>query len=357
MNFRNVPLARRLKIATLTGFVTLTLVSPALAAPNDAWITTKTKLTLMTTEGVGSMDVNVDTVNRQVTLHGTVNTVAERDKAEIATKSIDGVSNVRNLLQVVAPSREAAVAKSDDAVSAEVTAALQGNKSLANSSIVVQSVNKGVVLLKGDARNLTDALSAVETAASVAGVRRVASEIQSPELLADSKMWREAEANAHSAPPAGAPATTSEAVADLYTTTMVKMRLLSDQATPAMEINVDTRNSNVVLFGIVPTAAAKAAAGADARAVAGVRDVKNELQVVSAAQQPAVDANDTDIATGVRKNVAEHASLKDVTIEVKNCVARLSGTVPSGDERIEAMQVARASRGVCSVQNDLTFLD
>jgi len=38
---------------------------------------------------------------------------------------------------------------------------------------------------------------------------------------------------------------------------------------------------------------------------------------------------------------------------VKNCVVRLTGTVPTGSERLEAMQVARATAGVCSVQDDL----
>ena len=44
-------------------------------------------------------------------------------------------------------------------------------------------------------------------------------------------------------------------------------------------------------------------------------------------------------------------------VEVNNCVARLSGTVPTGVERLEAMQVARATRGVCSVHDDLRVAD
>jgi len=67
---------------------------------NDAWITSKAKLALMTTEGVESNAINVDTVGRKITLHGTVATTEEKQKAEEAVRSIDGVSSVRNLLQV-----------------------------------------------------------------------------------------------------------------------------------------------------------------------------------------------------------------------------------------------------------------
>jgi hypothetical protein len=49
----------------------------------------------------------------------------------------------------------------------------------------------------------------------------------------------------------------------------------------------------------------------------------------------------------------DRADLKDVDIAVKNCVARLTGTVPSGAQRLEAAVVARSTVGVCSVQDDL----
>jgi osmotically-inducible protein OsmY len=42
-----------------------------------------------------------------------------------------------------------------------------------------------------------------------------------------------------------------------------------------------------------------------------------------------------------------------VSSEVTNCVARLTGSVATGAERVEAMQVARATRGVCSVSQDI----
>src|SRR5690242_506835 len=87
--------------------------SASAASPSDAWITTKAKVNLLTAEGVDAAAVNVDTVNRQITLHGTVNNAAEKQKAEDAVRGVNGVSNVRNLLQVVPPAREAAVERVD----------------------------------------------------------------------------------------------------------------------------------------------------------------------------------------------------------------------------------------------------
>src|SRR5690349_17002205 len=87
----------------------LALSAPALAATSDAWITTKVKMTLLTTEGVNSNAINVDTIDGRVTLHGTVDTQDEKAKAEVAAQKIQGVREIRNLLQVVPPARQDAV--------------------------------------------------------------------------------------------------------------------------------------------------------------------------------------------------------------------------------------------------------
>lgn len=168
------------RVGALVALVTLALAGPALAAstPTDAWITVKVKLSLATTEGVSATQVNVDTIGRQVTLHGIVNTAAEKETAERTAKAVKDVQAVRNLLQVVPAKNEEAVQEKDEEISKRVSAALAGDTSLKDSTITVQSVNKGVVLLKGSAKSLSDHLTAVQLARDVKGVRRVASEVQ-----------------------------------------------------------------------------------------------------------------------------------------------------------------------------------
>jgi hyperosmotically inducible protein len=337
-----------IKYSVLAVVVAVALAAPVGAATPDAWITTKTKLSLLTTEGVSGTAIHVDTILGKVTLHGKVRSAEEKAKAESIAKKIDGVQEVRNLLQVVSPPREKAVQLSDDALKQRVEKALQADSSLKDSRISVQSVNKGVVLLAGTAKTLSAHLRAVETVAWVPGVERVASEIKSPDALADAEIWREPTARGESSKESGIRNTAS----DIWITSATKMRLLTDSRTPALDINVETHAGVVTLFGIVPSQDAKSAAEADARKVSGVKRVVNELQVVASAKQAEVKARDEDIESEVKKAL-EKSDLKDISVEVKNGVVRLKGTVPTGSRRLDAAVLARSVKGVRAVKDDL----
>jgi hyperosmotically inducible protein len=323
------------------------LTASAVAATPDAWITTKTKLALLTTEGVSGTAIKVDTVLGRVTLHGKVGSTEEKTKAETIAQKIDGVKSVHNLLQVVAPRHEQAMQVSDDALKERIEKAVQADASLKSSQIAVQSVNQGVVLLGGTAKTLSAHLRAIEVVAIIPGVRRVASEVQSPETLADAEIWREA-----APPPSGEGYGVWDTASDIWITSATKMHLLANSQTPALDINVDTWEGVVTLFGIVPSQEAKAAAEAAARQVSGVKRVENELQVVASAKQAAGKVRDDELDRAV-KQAFDTPDLKDISIEVKNGVVRLTGTVPSGVRRLEAATVARAVPGVRAVEDDL----
>ena len=74
------------KQSALVVVVAVALASPARAATPDAWITTKTKLALLTTEGVSGTAIHVDTILGKVTLHGKVRSAEEKAKAESIAK-------------------------------------------------------------------------------------------------------------------------------------------------------------------------------------------------------------------------------------------------------------------------------
>jgi osmotically-inducible protein OsmY len=153
--------------------------APALAADTpDAWITMKTKIALMTADDVNAADLNVDTVNGVVTLHGKVPSEAEKNKAERVASKLEGVKSVKNLLQIVPNSRREIVDRADKDVKDAVETAFQANRRVADSGISVQSVNKGVVLLAGRTTSIESHLEAVQVAYAVKGVRRVATEVQ-----------------------------------------------------------------------------------------------------------------------------------------------------------------------------------
>jgi hyperosmotically inducible protein len=169
-------LARRIG-ATLFMLVLAAGVAQAIDTP-DAWVTMKAKIALMTTEGVSTTDLNVDTVKGVVTLHGKVATEAEKAKAENVARGIEGAKEVKNLLQVVPSAQRAVVERSDDLIKTSVEAAFKANRRVAASGIKVASVNKGVVLLSGKTKSLEAYLESVEVANAVRGVRRVSTEVE-----------------------------------------------------------------------------------------------------------------------------------------------------------------------------------
>ena len=324
------------------------LAARAGTAPPDAWITTKIKLALLTTEGVSGTAIKVDTVIGRVTLYGKVHSAEEKAKAETIARKVDGVQAVDNLLQVVAPEHEEAMRVSDEHLKQQVEQALEADPSLKSSNIDVRSVNQGVVLLVGTAKTLSAHLRAVEVAAAVPGVRRVASEIQSPDTLADEEIWR---ARAPHQPSQGYGGVLDTAN-DIWITSAVRMSLIADSNVPGFEIDLDSWDGVVTLFGIVSSQDAKGAAEADALKVNGVKRVVNELQVVPSANQQAVNASDDELQREVRKALDEHG-FRDVGLEVRNGVARLTGTVPTGARTLEAAVVARSIPGVRAVEDDL----
>lgn len=388
----------RMAAGVTAGLLALTVPAAAAAAP-DAWITTKAKMALFTTAEVPATAINVDTVNGKVTLHGKVATEEQKAKAEQVARGIEGATEVRNLLQVVPESARDAVASSDAEIAKDVREALKEDESLGSMGITVQSVNDGVVLLGGTAPTMSAHLQAMQTARAVEDVRRVASAIESPGRLSDAELRGEAagstsarrDADAEGAIEQGSGAigdaaratgaaarkagdevvagaraagdtagdvggATTSAARDIWITSAAKLRLMADDEAPALDINVDTTDGVVTLFGLVGTEAAKQSAETEARKVSGVREVRNHLQVVPTAEQAKVEADDAAVQQAVEQALANRDALTDADIDVavKDGVVRLTGTVPSESARMTAATAARSASGVRSVlQEDL----
>ena len=170
-------LTRAIASAGVVFGLVLSLAGAAQAADRpDSWVTLKTKLALMTTEGVDTWDLNVDTSKGAVTLHGKVASDAAKKKAETVASGIEGAKTVKNLLQVVPKANREAVEDADDVVKSNVEKALEADAALAD--VDVASVNKGVVLLRGTVDTLEQHVKAVDTVSRVRGVRRVSTEVK-----------------------------------------------------------------------------------------------------------------------------------------------------------------------------------
>ena len=160
----------------LVGTIVVAGAGVAGAGVKDSWITTKTKIALLTTDGFSVNGANVDTIHGNVTIHGKVATTEDRTRAEQTVRKVKGVKSVNNLLEVVPSNLKELVAASDSDVKERVEASLKADSTM--KGVKVASVNNGVVLLSGKADSLTEKLRAIENAYSVNGVHRVATEIQ-----------------------------------------------------------------------------------------------------------------------------------------------------------------------------------
>jgi osmotically-inducible protein OsmY len=311
----------------------------------DAWITTKVKISLLTTENLPSTAINVDTVDGRVTLHGIVSTDAEKAKAEEVSRQVEGVRTVNNLLQVVPSSRKEAVKVADKDLQKHVETVLERDAALSDSSIKVASVHDGVVLLSGSAKTLSAHRRALADARAVPGVKKVSSEIESPDKLGDEEISSSGDQTA----------SMKSAAYDAWLTAAAKSRLLATSDVPALDINVDTDHAVVTLFGSVPSETSKRVAETEVKKVDGVRAVQNELQVVPKAMAKAVAENDDDLQKAIDHQLEARAELKDASIdvEVSKGVARLTGSVASQSDRLLALSTVRGVRGVRSVIDEL----
>jgi hyperosmotically inducible protein len=342
--------ARNLRGAGLVALLSLASAPAFAAQPEDAWITTKVKMALLTDDSVDGLEINVDTLDGHVTLHGKVDSGVQKAEAETLARQVQGVTNVRNLLAVV-PSGEgeaAETAVSDEALTENVKAVLERDQALADSDIEVKSVNEGNVVLSGEAKTLTAHHRAIADARAVPGVRQVASEIRSPDELGDQEIWESGEG-------AETASGMRAAASDAWITTKVKLRLIAEPGLSPLGVNVDTREGVVTLFGSVSTEELKSRAASQVQAVEGVKGVENELQVVPDVAAQQIRAKDEEVVAAVRERLGAREALADADIDVavENGVVRLTGTVASQRDRLTALTLARSTDGVTSVIDGL----
>ncbi|AID26847.1 molecular chaperone OsmY [Salmonella bongori] len=145
----------------------------------------------------------------------------------------------------------------DSAITAKVKAALVDHDNIKSTDISVET-NKKVVTLSGFVESQAQAEAAVKVAKGVEGVTSVSDKLH----VRDSK---ESSVKGY----AGDTATTSE----------VKAKLLADDLVPSRKVKVETTDGVVQLSGTVETQEQSDRAESIAKAVDGVKSVKNDLKV------------------------------------------------------------------------------
>jgi len=88
----------------------------------------------------------------------------------------------------------------------------------------------------------------------------------------------------------------------------------------------------------------------------GVKEIRNQLQIVPPERRAEVDARDQAIARALDVKLKEDPQLQDAVIDtrVDAGLVTLSGQVRNAAARSRAVELARAVPGVRSVRNELT---
>ncbi|WP_333894884.1 molecular chaperone OsmY [Atlantibacter hermannii] len=145
----------------------------------------------------------------------------------------------------------------DSAITAKVKAALVDHENIKSTDISVET-NKKVVTLSGFVESQAQAEEAVKVAKGVEGVDSVSDKLHVRDGKSDSAKGY-----------AGDAATTSE----------IKAKFLADDIVPSRKVKVETTDGVVQLSGTVESKAQSERAESIAKAIDGVKSVKNDLKV------------------------------------------------------------------------------
>ncbi|OON40038.1 molecular chaperone OsmY [Izhakiella australiensis] len=145
----------------------------------------------------------------------------------------------------------------DSGITAKVKAALVNDSEIKSTDISVKT-HKGVVTLDGFVAAQEQAEKAVAVAKNVAGVKSVSDKLH----VKDSGKQ-----------------TVKSYAGDAATTSEIKAKLLADDIVPSRKVKVSTTNAVVQLSGTVDNQAQSQRAEGIAKAIEGVKSVKNDLTV------------------------------------------------------------------------------
>ncbi len=145
----------------------------------------------------------------------------------------------------------------DSAVTAKVKAALVDDSAIKSTDISVKT-DAGVVTLSGFVTSQDQAEKAVTLAKSVEGVKSVSDKLH----VRDSKT-----------------SSVGGYAGDAATTSEIKAKLLADDIVPSRKVKVETTDGVVQLSGAVENQAQSERAEGIAKAIDGVKSVKNDLTV------------------------------------------------------------------------------
>ncbi len=263
-----------------------------------------------------------------VTLTGTVDSWQERRLAGTVAKGVSGVTALKNDI-VVNPRKN----RPDSEVEADIDAALRWD-TLVDNALINVKVDDGEVTLTGTVGSAAEKNRAFGDA-WVAGVSKV------DDSGLDVKRW----ARDEDLRQAKYVVKSDEAI-----DTAIEDALAIDPRVNSFNVTTDVSSGVATLRGDVDNLRARRAAAEDASLTVGVLDVRNRIKV-----KPAETLSDSGIESRIEGALKRDPIVNrfDVSVEVRNGVASLYGTVDTPIEKSRADEVTSAVAGVIKVNNFL----
>lgn len=231
----------------------------------------------------------------------------------------------------------------DDDIVASATESYVFKTYLKGDDVTVKSKD-GVVTLAGTVTDGSHKTLAQDCVASLPGVKTV-----------DNKLKVKGEALSETS--------------DAWLITKVKVALLFHRNVKATETEVLARNGTVTLRGNASTQAQKDLTTEYAKDVEGVKNVKNEMKIPTAAMKSGkttmgekIDSigeviDDASVTALVKSTLLYHRSTSTLktTVETKDGVVNLGGTAKNAAEKDLATKLVSDVQGVKKVVNNMTI--
>lgn len=136
-------------------------------------------------------------------------------------------------------------------------------------------------------------------------------------------------------------------------TSVLEASLEANEAVKARQVEVQTREGVVYLTGVVDTVEARNEVARVAWRIEGVRGVNNDLTVGETTVGDWID--DVMISSKVKSQLIANTLIRagDIDVSSSQGVVTLIGRVSSQAVKADAERVARATKGVTDVNNEL----
>jgi osmotically-inducible protein OsmY len=344
---------------------------------SDANLTTAIQGRFYADDLVRSGRIDVDADNGRVTLSGTVETEAVRQRALEIARDVAGADGVRDQIMVDQSAAEAPPSAAAETrapagqaapslawITTKIQAAYFISPQIKPWNIDVTTRSGGVVELRGRVEDQAAKDEAIRIAREIDGVARVEDRLR---VQQDAPREETSPVARGQESPAGGQDDLFEEnlFSDTWLTAKVQSKYYLDDDIRGRDIDVTTEDGVTTLKGTVQSEQERRQVVALARTTDGVRDVRDQLVVGSdtktgppestSSQSALQPIEDTWITTKIQSQYFLDPLVKghEINVDTQRGVVTLTGTVATEELKKTAEQIARETDGTVRVMNQL----